>query len=101
MNGLLMKYFVLNPSKKDEYGRASRNAMLMYALTIKDTNKELATDLRQWVKSIEETEGSAFKTVLEEYREKGLPRWQERQSRLKNPRLQATLKAIIKKTKKK
>ncbi len=48
-NGLLMKYFVLNPSKKDKYGEASRKAMMAYARAIKAENPELAKDLQLWV----------------------------------------------------
>jgi hypothetical protein len=44
-----MKYFVFNPYKDDEYGQASRDAMVTYALSIERTNKGLAAALRQWV----------------------------------------------------
>lgn len=53
MNGLLMKYFVLNPSKKDAYGKASRKAMKAYAVSIFDENEELAKDLVRWIESLE------------------------------------------------
>lgn len=52
--GLQMKYFVLNPSKQDAYGKASRSAMLLYAISIEEENKELASDLRQWVHNLED-----------------------------------------------
>ncbi len=54
MNGLLMKYFVLNPSKKDAYGKASLKAMKAYAMAIFEENEELARDLVKWVESIDD-----------------------------------------------
>jgi hypothetical protein len=56
--GLKMKYFVLNPTKKDAHGHASRQAMRTYADCIEKENPELAEDLRQWA-SNEETEVTA------------------------------------------
>ena len=53
MEGLKMKYFVLNPHKKNAYGEASRKAIMAYAKEIKKTNAELAIDLRKWVTDIE------------------------------------------------
>lgn len=47
--GLIMKYFVLKPSGKDIYGKASRAACEAYAKEIKDHNPELYHDLMQWV----------------------------------------------------
>ena len=47
--GLMMKYFVLKPSGKDDYARASRKAIMEYAANIRGTNEELATDLCRWV----------------------------------------------------
>ena len=52
MTGLKMKYFVLNPNKKDEYGRASRAALQEYASHIRRENPELASDLMKWVEDI-------------------------------------------------
>lgn len=54
--GLYMKYFVLNPSKTDSYGEASRDAILAYAHSIEPFNAELAKDLREWVAALEERE---------------------------------------------
>ena len=54
MSGLQMKYFVLNPTKRDEYGKASREAMLEYARQIEEANPELASDLYQWYNDLEE-----------------------------------------------
>jgi len=48
MEGLKLKYFVLNPTKEDDYGIASRKAILAYADAIQQTNSELAFDLRKW-----------------------------------------------------
>ena len=48
MNGLKLKYFVLNPTKDDEFGRASREAILAYAKSIENINRDLAEDLRHW-----------------------------------------------------
>lgn len=53
MNGLQMKYFVLNPTKNDAYGLASRMAILAYATQIYSTNQQLATELRKWVTDID------------------------------------------------
>jgi len=50
--GLMMKYFVLNPNKHDEYGEASRKAIVAYADSIKTTNSLLAHDLQQWIGQI-------------------------------------------------
>lgn len=52
MNGLQMKYFVLNPTKRDTYGKASRHAMMRYAEVIERENPQLAADLRAWNGSI-------------------------------------------------
>jgi len=49
VQGLLTKYFVLNPLKQDIYGKASRKAILVYADVIAKENKKLAEDLRDWV----------------------------------------------------
>ena len=50
MLGLHLKYFVLKPHGDDVYAKASRDAMLAYAETIKDDNQLLADDLREWVR---------------------------------------------------
>lgn len=52
MEGLKMKYFVLNPEKRGPYGRASRKAMLTYADDIQRVNPALASDLRMWVERL-------------------------------------------------
>jgi len=52
-NGLMMKYFVLNPNKKDIYGVASRKAMMAYADAIVDKNRDFAEEIRNWVISIQ------------------------------------------------
>ena len=57
MDGLKMKYFVLNPTKDDHYGQASRQALRAYALSIAGVNPSLADDLRKWA-SDEETDRS-------------------------------------------
>ena len=44
-----MKYFVLNPTKRDAYGMASRKAIRAYAISIHDVNPTLAIDLHKWV----------------------------------------------------
>ena len=49
MVGLTMKYFVLNPNKKDMYGVASRTALIKYANVIMSTNQKLAKDIYDWV----------------------------------------------------
>lgn len=52
MEGLQLKYFVLNPrskTKNDIYAKASRTAMRAYSDVIAFDNPELSHDLRQWV----------------------------------------------------
>lgn len=46
--GLYMKYFVLNPTKNDVYGDASRYALEAYAYAIQGHNSQLAEELREW-----------------------------------------------------
>jgi len=53
MEGLLMKYFVLSPTKDNEYGDASCKAVLKYADEIESTNEKLAVELRVWIHSIQ------------------------------------------------
>ena len=53
MAGLQLKYFVLNPTKNDAFGEASRAAMDTFAATIRSTNPQLAADISSWVGSIE------------------------------------------------
>ena len=50
MEGLQMKYFVLKPKGDDEYAKASRKAIWAYAQAIASTNRQLAIDLREWVR---------------------------------------------------
>ena len=50
--GLLFKYFVLNPNKKNQYGEASRMAIKKYADVIRSDDPELASDLEAWVSFI-------------------------------------------------
>ena len=59
MNGLFMKYFVLEPNKNDAYGEASRNAMTEYATSIAKENPGLSDDILKWVHEIN--------TVLDEF----------------------------------
>lgn len=54
MRGLHMKYFVLNPMKRNPYGNASRKAIKTYALEIAKENPELAKDLIGWLRRMEE-----------------------------------------------
>ena len=55
MTGLKMKYFVLNPYKKNAYGEASRDALRAYVKSILRSNSKLAEDLLAWLLDIEET----------------------------------------------
>lgn len=51
MDGLKMKYFILNPNSKwseDPIARASRMAMRAFASSIEDCNIGLAEALRDW-----------------------------------------------------
>lgn len=41
--------FVLSPNKNDDYGKASQEAIIAYAKSIKGRNRELAKDLLRWV----------------------------------------------------
>jgi len=50
MNGLRMKYFVLNPTSSDHHhAAASRKAMLAYAKAIQHHDYDLAVDIERWV----------------------------------------------------
>lgn len=51
--GLVTKYFVLNPTKTNEYGEASRVALSAYADEIESFNKNLALGIRVWVESLD------------------------------------------------
>ncbi len=53
MDSLVMKYFVLNPNKKDTFGKASRMAMLKYAEIIADKAPDFAESIKNWVLSIQ------------------------------------------------
>jgi len=53
--GLHLKYFVLNPSKSNKHGLASRMAMITYANHIRYENPELAKDLIEWANSARKT----------------------------------------------
>ncbi len=55
--GLQMKYFVLNPTKKDAYGIASREALTMYAMSINRENSDLADDIREWLTRLAKERG--------------------------------------------
>jgi len=54
MEGLFMKYFVLNPCKPNPYGKASRKALVAYAKSINKTNSLLSADILGWLEDIEE-----------------------------------------------
>lgn len=47
--GLVIKYFVLNPTKKNRYGLASRMAIREYAKVINPINGKLARELNAWM----------------------------------------------------
>ncbi len=53
MPELKMKYFVLNPNKKDWHGTSSRKAIMAYAGSIRYTEPDFATELEMWVRNIE------------------------------------------------
>ncbi len=50
--GLVMKYFVLNPTKSGPYGFASRVALRAYAAGIQPDNQTLAYDIEEWLDTI-------------------------------------------------
>lgn len=54
MEGLKLKYFVLNPSSSTDvaHAQASRLAILAYAESIEATNFDLAQELRNWVNGL-------------------------------------------------
>lgn len=50
MNGLKLKYFVLNPFSSDKnFAFASKLAVIEFAKAIQATNPELAIDLMNWL----------------------------------------------------
>ena len=51
--GLHLKYFVLKPSTKDPYGKASLVALAAYETAITEENGQLAEDLRMWRAEVE------------------------------------------------
>lgn len=57
MSGLKMKYFVLKPENDgkpdDVFAEASREAMLVYAKVIHETNPDFAKGVRKWITAIE------------------------------------------------
>lgn len=53
LSGLVMKYFVLSPTKRGIYGKASRLAIKEYARIVKSENYEFAWDLDKWIRDIE------------------------------------------------
>ncbi len=56
VRGIDMKYFVLNPNKRDRHGEASRKAIRTYARFFEKENLELFIDLNAWMDKIEEEE---------------------------------------------
>jgi len=52
--GLLLKHFVLSPTKDGAYGEASRTGARAYAEAIQPTNPILAAELLEWLRTIEE-----------------------------------------------
>lgn len=47
--GLVMKYFVLTPTKRNAYGKASRLALMAYADAIEKVNPALKKDIHDWL----------------------------------------------------
>lgn len=45
--------FVLSPAKRDEYGAASRAALVAYATTIVKKNPKLATEIREYLRRVD------------------------------------------------
>ena len=50
--GLFMKYFVLSPLKNTPYGKASRDALLEYAMSIQKHDRQLSHELNDWLYNI-------------------------------------------------
>ena len=67
--GLFMKYFVLKPSIKNDYGKASIKAVNTYAAEIVLINPQLAGDLLKWIDNIGIDIGIGI------CKEGGLPEW--------------------------
>lgn len=54
-DGLMMKYFVLSPKSSDPaHRKASRNALLAYAVSVNETTPTLAQELYDWVSELED-----------------------------------------------
>jgi len=53
VKGLKLKYFVLNPNKRNCHGKASRLAIKIYAKEIRPENPVFAHDLDEWISGIE------------------------------------------------
>ena len=51
---LFMKYFVLKPGGDNEYAHSSREAMRMYAYSIRPHNEDLSNELIAWADGEEE-----------------------------------------------
>lgn len=49
-DGLKMKYFILKPEGDGPYAQASRAAMTIYAVSIKEENPVLAKELEDWAR---------------------------------------------------
>jgi hypothetical protein len=64
MAGLQMKYFVLKPSGNSKHAAASRKAMRVYAMMIRDENFELAKELMEWADSEMKKTDACKKNVL-------------------------------------
>jgi len=55
MDGLLLKYFVLNPTSSDPaFRKASIEALREFAYTIYDSNEKLADDIWSWIEDLTE-----------------------------------------------
>lgn len=51
-SGLYMRYFVMNPHKKDKWGKASRIGIMNYAFSLSKTDPVLHNELTKWITDI-------------------------------------------------
>jgi len=58
-----MRYFILDPTREDEYGLASRDAIDIYAGSIKRIDPKLSKSLFDWLKKIENYQEEQKETI--------------------------------------
>lgn len=74
MEGLKMKYFVLNPRSKkafDMYAMAARASMLAYSNCITEENPQLANELAKWAMDEQRKENENYGRITDGKRDQG------------------------------